>query len=123
MPLQGHGTYLQALRFHIGLAPLAAGSFNTYKSPIKVLEYSQLGIPWLASDARPYRDLCDQWNWSGRLCRSSDDWIEQLQPLLDVELRQNEGEALRQRCLMHASYEAGVDRWRDLLTEPILKLN
>jgi len=73
VPLQGHGTYLQALRFHFGLAPLAAGSFNTYKSAIKVLEYSLLGIAWLASDAMPNRDLCDQRNWPGRLCRSDED--------------------------------------------------
>ena len=115
VPLQGHGTYLQALRFHISLAPLAAGSFNTYKSPIKVLEYSQLRIPWLASDAQPYRDLCRQWHWPGRLCRTGDDWIEQLQPLLDQQKRLQEGQALQALCRVQASYASGVARWSQLL--------
>ena len=115
VPLQGHGTYLQALRFHIGLAPLAAGSFNTYKSPIKVLEYSQIGIPWLASDAQPYRDLCKQWHWPGRLCRTGEDWIEQLQPLLNHHKRLQEGQALQALCRVQASYASGVARWSQLL--------
>jgi len=115
VPLQGHGTYLQALRFHIGLAPVSAGSFNTYKSPIKVLEYSQLGIPWLASDAQPYRDLCKQWHWPGRLCRTREDWIEQLQPLLDQQKRLQEGQALQALCRVQASYASGVARWSQLL--------
>lgn len=110
-PLQSHCGYLGSMHFHIGLAPLVPSSFNACKSAIKVLEYSALSIPWLASDATPYRDLCDRWRWGGRLCRSDNDWIDQLQPLLDPVLRNREGEELKQRCSMHHSHAHGVAQW------------
>ena len=114
-PLQGRGSYLQQLNIHIGLAPLSSSSFNHYKSAIKVIEYSTLGIPWLASDAEPYRDLCRRWQWPGRLCSRPHDWIEQLQPLLDPECRQQEGTTLQTLCQQHASFSSGVERWRQVL--------
>jgi len=115
-PLQGHGSYLQNLRFDIGLAPLAMSSFNHYKSAIKLIEYSTLGIPWLASDVQPYRELCDQWQWCGRLCSSPEDWIEQLQPLLEPLRRRAEGMILQRLCQQHASYDSGVEGWTRLLS-------
>lgn len=39
---------------HIGLAPLH-GPYDACRSWIKVLVYALLGIPWIASDAPPYR--------------------------------------------------------------------
>ncbi len=116
-PLEAHQRYLQQLDFHIGLAPLAPTSFNHYKSAIKVIEYSGLGIPWLASDARPYQELCSSWGWSGRLCRTAEDWIEQLQPLLDPQRRSQEGSALRGLCQQHASFKSAVERWREVLLD------
>lgn len=38
----------------IGLAPLA-GRYDDHRSWIKVLEYALKGIPWIATDAPPYR--------------------------------------------------------------------
>ena len=114
-PLQGHGSYLQQLNIHIGLAPLSSSSFNHYKSAIKVIEYSALGIPWLASDAEPYRDLCRRWQWPGRLCSRPHDWIDQLQPLLDEQCRQREGATLQNLCIQNASFSSGVERWRQVL--------
>ena len=39
--------------FDIGLAPLA-GTYDDRRSWIKVLDYSILGVPWVASDRPPY---------------------------------------------------------------------
>ena len=114
-PLNGHGAYLKQLNFDIGLAPLSRSSFNHYKSAIKPIEYSCLGIPWIASDAEPYQELCRQWQWSGRLCTHSGMWIEHLQALLDPALRRREGLALQHLCKQHASYASGVEHWRELL--------
>lgn len=47
--------YYGGIDFTIGLAPLADTPFNSAKSWIKILEYSALGIPWVASDVSPYR--------------------------------------------------------------------
>jgi hypothetical protein len=115
LPLQGHNSYLKQLSFQIGLAPLARSSFNHYKSAIKPIEYSCLGIPWIASDAQPYRELCGQWQWQGRLCAEPSAWISHLQALMDRSTRSREGIALRQLCQEHASYASGVESWRQLL--------
>jgi hypothetical protein len=114
-PLQGHANYLNNLKFEIGLAPLAASSFNHYKSAIKLMEYSALGIPWIASDAQPYRELCKAWGWAGALARSDNDWITLLQPLLHEHQRLQRGAELRQLCQRHASHESGVEGWINLL--------
>lgn len=114
-PLQGHADYLQSFRFEIGLAPLAPNAFNHYKSAIKLLEYSAAGIPWLAADAQPYRDLCQTWGLSDRLCRSSAEWIERLQPLLEPTLRQERAAEVQRLCAQHASYDSGVAGWDRLL--------
>uniref|UniRef100_UPI0040481477 glycosyltransferase n=1 Tax=Cyanobium sp. TaxID=2164130 RepID=UPI0040481477 len=116
-PLEAHQRYLQQLNFHIGLAPLATTGFNHYKSAIKVIEYSALGIPWLASDTGPYQELCSSWAWRGRLCRTAHDWIEQLQPLLGDQFRQQEGATLQRLCIQNASFGSGLERWRQILAE------
>ena len=114
-PLQGHADYLQNFHFQIGLAPLATNTFNYYKSPIKVLEYSGAGIPWLAADAEPYRDLCRAWGLTDRLCGSGESWIERLQPLLQASERLAQGAALQRLCWQHASFQSGVEAWDRLL--------
>ena len=114
-PLQGHADYLECFQFQIGLAPLAANAFNHYKSAIKLLEYSAAGIPWLAADAQPYRDLCQAWGLTDRLCRSGEEWIERLQPLLDPSQRLARGAEVQRLCAQHASYESGVEAWDRLL--------
>jgi len=124
VPLQSHGDYVRSFRFDIGLAPLASNSFNRFKSAIKVIEYSSQAIPWLASDVDPYRELCRQWQWSGRLCQSPSAWINHLIPLLDHNLWSAEAQALHRLCQEHASYGDGVNRWRQLLSwQPANLLN
>lgn len=115
-PLQSHSSYLEQLNFDIGLAPLSSTSFNYYKSAIKVIEYSSMGIPWIASDAEPYRSLCRQWKWNGRLCSTPEAWIAQLVTLIDEQQRLQEGEQLKALCATHNSYEHGVKQWITALT-------
>ena len=52
-PIMSHKDYMESIDFDIGLAPLESTNFNQYKSPIKVIEYSRHGIPWIASRLRP----------------------------------------------------------------------
>lgn len=53
--------WLRALRprWDIGLAPLVDDPFNTFKSDLKWLEYTGLGLPVLASDLAPYATIRD----------------------------------------------------------------
>ena len=114
-PLLPHQHYLQTLGGDIGLAPLAPSSFNSFKSELKLLEYSGLAMPWIASDATPYRDLCTRWHWQGRLCRQPDDWIMHLEQLLDPATRQQEGQALQALAHGRQNHAQTVARWRSVL--------
>lgn len=50
--------WLKSLRnFDLGLAPLVDNDFNRSKSGIKFLEYQALGIPVVASNLPPYKDV------------------------------------------------------------------
>lgn len=41
----------EVAKFTIGIAPLSDDKFNKSKSALKILEYSALGIPWVASQS------------------------------------------------------------------------
>ena len=117
-PLVPYNRYLQAIDFDVGLAPLAPTVFNHFKSDLKVLEYSSLAIPWLASDVEPYQQLCSQWTWPGRLCRSGDDWVRLLQPLLDDAQRRQEGESLQGLARSARPRRRTVAAWQQLIDAP-----
>ncbi|MEM4067230.1 MAG: hypothetical protein QXV17_10285 [Candidatus Micrarchaeaceae archaeon] len=48
--------YLAKLECDVGLAPLASNNFNRAKSHLKMLEYSAIGLPVLASNIEPYKE-------------------------------------------------------------------
>jgi len=116
-PLLPHQQYLAAIEGDIGLAPLAAGTFNSFKSELKLLEYSGLAMPWIASAAPPYKDLCERWGWNGRLCWHPHHWIAHLEALLDPGTRQREGEQLQQLAHGRQGHAQAVRGWREWLLE------
>jgi len=114
-PLQPHAQYLQSLNGDIGLAPLAPNRFNSFKSELKLLEYSGLAMPWIASDVMPYQELCSRWTWPGRLCRTATDWIRHVEELLDPATRCREGNALQQRAHQLQGHDQTIACWRTVL--------
>jgi len=117
LPLLPHQEYLAAIDGAIGLAPLAPGPFNCFKSELKVLEYSGLAMPWVASAAAPYQDLCQRWGWAGRLCHHPHQWIAHVEALLDPATREREGEQLQLLAQGRQSHAQAVARWRQWLLE------
>ena len=117
IPLCTYDLYMEQFEFDIGLAPLAENCFNSFKSAIKVMEYSANSIPWIASDVEVYRQLCNDWNWQGRLCRTTEDWIINMEELInDDHMREEEGKKLKYICEKNSSHQNGVDKWNQLLT-------
>ena len=116
IPISDYETYTSNLHIDIGLAPLKESCFNSFKSPIKVIEYSANGIPWISSNASVYRDLCKDWSWKGRLCNNSDEWIENVKELLCDNKRYKEGESLKSKCEKYSPNSHGVENWRRVLT-------
>jgi glycosyltransferase involved in cell wall biosynthesis len=114
-PLVPYSDYLDLLEFEIGLAPMANNTFNSFKSELKLLEYSALGIPWLASDHGSYRELNDCWQLSGRLCASAEDWINGVIRLRSQRQRQSEGKLLQDRLFTTRPAQATINSWQQLL--------
>lgn len=83
--------------FDIGIAPLSKNvPFNLSKSNVKYLEFSSLGIPCVATDIEPYKDIKN--GETGYLVDNSvDSWVDTLSMLIEnPELRNRIGENARQ---------------------------
>jgi len=57
-PVIEYPSFLKSLKPDIFLAPLDDNQFNASKSNIKALEAAALGIPLIASNREPYRNMC-----------------------------------------------------------------
>ena len=115
--LRDYEDYILQFNFDIGIAPLQETCFNSFKSAIKVVEYSANGIPWVASDVSVYRNLCQEWSWDGRLCSKKDDWIKNIKELLSKEKRVCEGRMLKMKCEEHSSNSQGVKDWKRIINK------
>jgi processive 1,2-diacylglycerol beta-glucosyltransferase len=77
----------------IFIAPLSPVPFNRYKSPIKFLEYSAMGIPGIYSRETPYLSVVDHTR-NGCLAGNLGEWKQCLARLIDnPELRIEMGQA------------------------------
>jgi glycosyltransferase involved in cell wall biosynthesis len=93
--------YYRAIDFDIGLAPLADIPFNYSKSHLKALEYAALGIPVIATDLPPYRDLVID-GVTGYLVSSAEEWDKRLTELIsDEAARQEMGAAAKKLAAQH----------------------
>lgn len=95
----------------VGVAPLADTEFNSSKSWLKPLEYSALGIPWVASGSVEYTRLANL--IGGRIASSvrARHWTGHLRELLTNDrLYEEESQRLRS---MAAEYtiEKHADEW------------
>jgi glycosyltransferase involved in cell wall biosynthesis len=76
--------YLETIDFHIGIAPLANDVFNLSKSNIRILEYSALGIPVVASAVGEYGKAIEHGH-NGLLVNRPSEWSEHVMHLAEDE--------------------------------------
>jgi glycosyltransferase involved in cell wall biosynthesis len=83
--------------FDIGIAPLINNIFNRCKTPLKLMEYGALGIPYIASKVAPYqRYHLESDGVGGFICNSNVEWIDALSKLIDdKQLRRSMGSLLQ----------------------------
>lgn len=108
----------QVTRLGIGIAPLAPTRFNESKSWLKPLEYSALGVPWVASPGKEYLRFhaLTKDAPAGLIARKPKDWYRHLTRLRnDPVLRKELGENGR-RIAERLTIEGNVDRWVDAWT-------
>jgi glycosyltransferase involved in cell wall biosynthesis len=83
-------------RLQVSIAPLAATSFNTGKSRLKLIEAASVGVPWVGSPRAEYRRFHKE-SGSGLLVDSRKDWYKAVKQLMDdAPLRQDLGERGRE---------------------------
>ena len=114
--------YWRALDFDIGIAPLAHNVFNQSKSALKALEYGALGIPCVATDAPPYREVIID-GVTGFLISQDHMWEKRLGELVaDADLRERMGRAAKDHVRQFA-LSRNWRRWEavygDLLGRPV----
>jgi len=81
--------------FDIGVAPLEDTRFNAGKSDLKVLEYSMIGLPVVASKVPSYVGTIRNGE-TGFLAKNPKDWLRHLRSLIEeAELRTRLGASAR----------------------------
>ena len=116
-PLKIHDEWPKGLaRLGIGIAPLEDTRFNAAKSYLKPLEYSALGIPWVASPRAEYRKFHEKYG-IGLLAEKPKHWTRELRKLIrDDALRQD----MSKRCrdvAAELTIEKNAWKWLDAWTE------
>jgi len=102
----------------VGVAPLADSVFNAGKSWLKPLEYSALGVPWVASPRAEYAEFHRR-TGVGFLARRSRDWYRLLRRLaVDAGLRAEQSAAGRE-ATAEMTYAAQAWRWAEVWAEAI----
>lgn len=83
--------------FDIGLAPVSNTIFGRCKSPLKLIEYGALSIPYVASKvANNQRFHIESEGVGGFIAKKQDDWYLHLKKLIDDHhLRKSMGEKLK----------------------------
>jgi ribosome modulation factor len=87
----------------------SAAGIHSHNSAIKAIEYGARGIPTIATDIEPYRDVITH-GVDGFLVRSDHEWLKYMSELAgDGELRAKMGEAAREMARRHLI----EDHWQD----------
>lgn len=102
-------------RIGIGIAPLQPCAFSDAKSRLKPLEYSALGIPWVASPTPDYLGLHGL--GCGAIASTPEEWFAELQRLLvDDRYRWSQADAGRQIAADN-TIEANAHLWAEAWTK------
>lgn len=103
--------YYQAYKHaDICLVPLVRSRFNSMKSNLKVLEAAHLGLPVIASDVHPYKDMPIMY------AKSGGDWIRHIQRMVGSRKRQKEaGAELQEYCNTHFNFRKINNERREVL--------
>lgn len=100
----------------IGIAPLANTRFNAGKSWLKPLEYSALGVPWVASPRPEYRKLHEEYG-VGVLAEKPKHWLRELRRLVNDAAHRAEQSKRGREAAAELTIEGNAWRWLEAWTE------
>lgn len=111
VPFAAHSYRMMALALDIAIIPLADLPFNHYKSPIKFLEMSAMGVPAVVANVPPYRGEVTP-NETGLVYTTPAEFAYQLERLLTIEtLRRRIGEQAYDWVSRERSAQMGAEQW------------
>lgn len=113
---------MHRMKFTIGLAPLAENRFANARSNLRLLMYSTLRIPTIASDFGPYKRAAEE-NFSMVTVENTlEAWYEAMKKLIDNEdHRLYLGQAAREKTWQSYRAENMVPKWNALVKELLRK--
>lgn len=94
----------------VGVAPLADTRFNTAKSWLKVLEYSALGVPWVASSRVEYQ-RAHELSGTGVLVDKPKHWLRELRILLNDKSLRHKASKIGREWAATQTIEGNALRW------------
>lgn len=101
-------------QFDIGLAPLA-GNYDDRRSWVKILDYSILGIPWVASDKPPYEGC----HGGIKVRNKAKDWYRAIRTFIQrpsaVEAKVNAGKAWAWRTGINQHISTYLNMFEEIL--------
>jgi glycosyltransferase involved in cell wall biosynthesis len=106
-----------AASLDVGIAPLADTRFNRAKSWLKPLEYSALGVAWVASDLPEYRRLAHL--GAGALATKPAAWARELRLLLGDERYRSERAEAGREVARALTIELHAWRWWEAWSEAL----
>jgi hypothetical protein len=93
----------------VGIAPLADNRFNAGKSWLKPLEYSALGVPWVASPRVEYKRLHSL--GAGLLADKPKKWMQHLRALTQSAEMRNEHSMMNRAVASQWTLELRCEQW------------
>ena len=109
---------MSKLKFNIGLAPLWENKFNDSRSNIRLLQYSVLEIPTVASAFGAYKRAVDDNFPMIAVPNKTEEWIAAIEDLIEnKEQREFLGKAARERTKYFYRAERSAPKWAAALRE------
>lgn len=103
---------MHKMKFNIGLAPLWENKFNNSRSNIRLLQYSVLGIPTIASDFGAYKRAIDNNFPMIAVPNKTEEWVAAIEELIkNKDQREYLGQAARERTKYSFRAERIVQKW------------
>ena len=110
-PLKIHDEWPKGLaKLGIGIAPLEDTRFNAAKSYLKPLEYSALGIPWVASPRAEYVKFHDRYE-IGALAEKPKHWTRELRKLVRDDAYRQEMSKKCREAAAQLTIEDNAYKW------------
>jgi len=102
----------------VGIAPLAATTFNRSKSWLKPMEYAAAGVPSVVSPSPAYRELHDKWG-IGDIAEKPRDWYRLVRQLVTDEAYRLDRSAAGRAAAEELTIEKHAWRWAEAWSEAL----